>query len=341
MTDRRPPAELLAQFEPLSTLSLTRRAELASRSLLQAVSAGSVVAREGERDNQSLYLAHGIVSLNNDRLGHLRDLRASDSRHPIADRQPRPVTIIAVTDCEVVRIDNDVLDTTLAWNDLSGGPSQDGAWMGEFRDSLVFRELPPGRLAELAPKFERLPVKAGNVVINEGDSGDFYYVIESGEATVARRGQSGVTRVIAEIGPGSAFGEEALVSGARRNATVAMKTAGVLRRLAKADFDQLLRAPLLKGLSYEEATQRVASGARWLDVRHEIEYRHVHVPGALLFPLHRLRDSTEELDRKLEYICYCRTGRRSAAAAFLLAQRGFRSAMLVNGFEALPVYEAN
>jgi len=342
MLERTPPPDLLNNLEPLSTLSSARRAELAPLCRLQSFPAGTTLLREGERDDDTLYLLHGVVSLHTARMGKLRDLRASDTRHPLADRQPRPVTVRAETDCELLRIDNDVLDTALAWNDLAGTSAQSGAWMTDLRDALVFRKLPPAHLAELAARMQRVPAVAGQVVIREGDEGDYYYIIETGTTSVERRGDDGMTHVVAELGPGSAFGEEALVSGARRNATVTMKTAGTLQRLAKSDFDALLRAPLLKQHSYADASARVASGAaRWLDVRHEIEYRHVHVPGAISLPLNVLRARADSLDRSLEYICYCRSGRRSAAAAFLLAQRGFRAAVLTNGFEALPAYEAN
>lgn len=340
MPGRIPPPDLLRTLEPLTTLSPARRAELAALCHLETVPAGATVFREGERDDQTVYLLHGIVRLHTARLGALRQLRAGETRHPLADRQPRPVTVTADTGCEVLRIDNDVLETALAWNELASGGADTGAWMNNLQQALVFRPLPPAHLSELAARMQRVAVAANQTIIREGDDGDYYYVVETGTASVERRGDDGRTRQVALLGPGAAFGEEALVSGARRNATVVMTTAGTLQRLAKADFNALLRAPLLKPLAYPDAAARVARGtARWLDVRHEIEYRHVHVPGALSCPLHLLRTSAESLDRRYEYICYCRTGRRSSAAAFLLAQRGFNAAVLRDGFEALPAYE--
>ncbi|HEY1181142.1 MAG TPA: rhodanese-like domain-containing protein [Rhodocyclaceae bacterium] len=41
------------------------------------------------------------------------------------------------------------------------------------------------------------------------------------------------------------------------------------------------------------------------------------------------------MDKRREYIVYCQTGRRSAAAAFLLSQRGFKVALLDGGLRAL------
>ena len=40
------------------------------------------------------------------------------------------------------------------------------------------------------------------------------------------------------------------------------------------------------------------------------------------------------LDRSREYIAYCQSGRRSAAAAFLLSQRGFKVWLLDGGLKA-------
>ena len=72
-----------------------------------------------------------------------------------------------------------------------------------------------------------------------------------------------------------------------------------------------------------EALARVAAGARWLDVRYPPEYLHDGLPGALNIPLNELRESLPALDRAREYVIYCQSGRRSAAAAFLMAQMVF------------------
>ena len=75
---------------------------------------------------------------------------------------------------------------------------------------------------ELLNKFKRIDVKAGQVLIREGSEGDYYYVIESGKCRVERM-IGGVCMLLAELKSGDAFGEEALVSEAKRNATITMK----------------------------------------------------------------------------------------------------------------------
>ena len=63
----------------------------------------------------------------------------------------------------------------------------------------------------------------------------------------------GVEMPLAELKAGDAFGEEALIVEGVRNATVTMKSDGVLLRLNKEDFIELLREPLLRRLSWQQA----------------------------------------------------------------------------------------
>jgi len=44
----------------------------------------------------------------------------------------------------------------------------------------------------------------------------------------------------------------------------------------------------------------------------------------------------EELDKNAHYICYCGTGRRSSAAAFLLIQQGYEVSVLSGGVQVMP-----
>ena len=87
--------------------------------------------------------------------------------------------------------------------------------------------------------------RAGEVVIKQGDEGDYFYAIVQGRCLVTRESplnQKGIK--LAELGVGETFGEEALIAEAKRNATVTMITDGVLMRLNKQDFRDLMHEPL-------------------------------------------------------------------------------------------------
>ena len=164
--------------------------------------------------------------------------------------------------------------------------------------------------------------------MRQGDEGDYYYLIEQGTAEVSRVDEVGTYILLAKLQTGSAFGEEALASGNRRNATVRMLTEGVLLRLGKLDFIELLKKPLLHEINKEEAKRKVQAGAKLLDVRKTAEYGLKHLPGALNVPLDEIRSTMASLDKTSEYLVYCHTGRRSAAATFIMAQHGFTAIVL-------------
>jgi MFS family permease len=75
--------------------------------------------------------------------------------------------------------------------------------------------LPLPAIEQLARGLEPVDVAAGRVVFHQGDVGDHYFVIESGEAEVIGDG-----RLVATLGPGLGFGEIALLRRVGRTATV-------------------------------------------------------------------------------------------------------------------------
>jgi MFS family permease len=95
----------------------------------------------------------------------------------------------------------------------------------------MFHPLPLPAIEQLARGLEPVTVPAGQAVVTQGEIGDRYYVIESGEADVVGDG-----RVVATLGPGEGFGEIALLRRTRRTATVLAKSALQLRALTSDRF---------------------------------------------------------------------------------------------------------
>ena len=106
---------------------------------------------------------------------------------------------------------------------------------------------------------------------------------------------------------------------------------GVLMRLNKQDFRELMNEPLLQWVSYERAREIIARGGRWLDVRLPSEHQNLSIEGSLNIPLYFIRLKLTTLDRKIPYVVYCDTGRRSSAAAYILVERGFDAYVLTGG----------
>lgn len=82
---------------------------------------------------------------------------------------------------------------------------------------------------------------ADTVLVQEGERGDTFFVLLDGEATVRRKGGAARGRRVASLGPGSWFGELALLDPAPRNATVAATTDVTLAAISARVFRTLLR----------------------------------------------------------------------------------------------------
>jgi len=183
---------------------------------------------------------------------------------------------------------------------------------------------------------QQVNLKARDLVIKQGEEGDYFYAITRGRCSVVREtplNKDGIK--LAELGPGDTFGEEAPISQSKRNATVTMLSDGSLMLLPKADFRKLLNEPMLDWVEYKEAQELIAKGAKWLDVRLPSEFDSQHEPNALNIPLYFIRLKLNQLDEKQKYIVCCDTGRRSSAGAFILNGRGFDTCVLRSGLNAI------
>jgi CRP-like cAMP-binding protein len=341
--------EALKNLDPLASLSDLRLQELAELCYLESVSRNLDPFRLRSIAGQSVYLVRGELALTYDQ-GRSEVIvgGSAEARYPLGKRRTF-VSAKAVTDVQLLRIDDDLLDILLTWDQLgkheqvaaeqpsAERPSGGADWSvmsGMFGINNLrfgaFSQLPPAHIDELLRRFERIAVKNGEVIIRESAEGDYYYLVESGRCQVERM-IGGVSMRLAELKSGDTFGEEALVSEAKRNATVTMKSDGTLLRLRKQDFNALLREPLLRRVNMEQAKQKVLGGAEWIDVRYMSEFQYDKLPGAVNIPLSEIRDAFGALDMSKEYVVYCQSGRRSSAAAFLLAQRGYHVHLLEGG----------
>jgi CRP/FNR family cyclic AMP-dependent transcriptional regulator len=81
----------------------------------------------------------------------------------------------------------------------------------------------------------------GTVLFEEGQPGDYMYVVQRGEVEIRR--QVGETeRVLAVLLPGEFFGEMAILNGRPRSATAVLKTDARLLVIEGKTFEAMLRA---------------------------------------------------------------------------------------------------
>lgn len=338
--------ELLRTFSPLDGFKKENLAALARKTAIKELPAGRTLFREGDADKRTFYLVRGDVELRsgNDIVGIIRG-GSVEARNPLVPSVPRRFSARSATPVEYLTIDSDLLDVLLTW-DQTGKyevgelsltePSESDDWMTTLLQTRAFHRIPPANLQAIFMRMQRVAYRAGEVVIKQGDEGDFFYAITSGKCLVHREtplNREGIK--LAELGPGDTFGEEALISEAKRNATVSMLTDGSLMRLNKQDFTTLLNEPMLHWVVYEEAERLVKAGeAQWLDVRLPSEFEAWHLPDAINIPLYFLRLKLKQLEQDKQYIVVCDTGRRSSAGSFILNERGYSAMVLKGGLAA-------
>lgn len=327
---------LFQRFVPLQSLAHSDRAQLARQSSVQQYKPGEVVFSQGEVARTLAFLLEGALELKNDQGTRLLEGGSEDARHAIARGARRSASAVCVRNAQVLFVDAEVLDLLMTWSQtgrvevraLEEEEADD--WMTALLQSKAFLKVPPANIAQIFASMEPVTAEPGDVIIRQGDPGDFYYVVTSGKVQVLVRTANGGEEELAQLGVGRSFGEEALISGDPRNASVRALTRCELMRLSAERFNKLMRAPVLTEVALADRTPKVLL----LDARLPEEYWHGHVLGAINLPLRFLRSNLSKLDPRIEYWVYCDTGRRSASATYLLCEQGFNAKLVKGGVPA-------
>ena len=346
MTGEQLDTELLRTFSPLDGLKRENLAALARKVQIRELAPQQFLFREGDTEKRTMYVVSGSLELISDgKVGEIIKGGTAAARNPVAAVFPRRVSARARDRVQYISIDSDLLDVMLTWdqtgsyevselNDKGGGDGGDD-WMTMLLQTKAFHKIPPANIQAIFMRMQQINYKTGDIVLKQGAEGDYFYVLTRGRCLVTREtplNKDGIK--LAELGVGDTFGEEALISDAKRNATVTMTTDGAVMRLGKDDFRNLLNEPMLDWVSVSEAEEIVNKGGLWLDVRLPSEFENSHKEGAINIPLYFMRLKINALDQDKEYVLCCDTGRRSSAGAYILSERGYQAYVLKGGINA-------
>ncbi len=337
--------ELLRGFSPLDGLKRDNLAALARKVQIRELSPGQLLFKEGDTEKRTIYVVSGTLELMDQAKTVGKVEGGSEfARNPVAPVYPRRVTAKARDRVRFISIDSDLLDVMLTWDqtgtyevsELQGKSDQGGEdWMTMLLQAKAFHKIPPANIQAIFMRMQQINYRAGDVILKQGAEGDYFYVLIRGSALVTREtplSKEGIK--LAELNVGDTFGEEALISDAKRNATVTMQTDGAVMRLGKDDFKRLLNEPMLDWVTASEAEDIIREGGQWLDVRLPSEFENQHLEGALNIPLYFIRLKISTLDKSRKYVVCCDTGRRSSAGAYILSERGFQAYVLQGGTNA-------
>ncbi|MDH2241397.1 cyclic nucleotide-binding domain-containing protein [Pseudomonas sp. GD03909] len=330
----------LRNLVPLNALSPRQLWELRVRIVPVALVAGQLLESAGEQSSRRHYLISGSLLLTYGD-GQQAQLVAGTptALHSLAPSLLREAR--ALEHCQLLTVDSAELERLLSWRQALQDvllqlsmDGEDGEWLERLLENPLFAQVPPANIRSMLSRLVEIEVSAGQVLLREGEAGDCCYFLKSGRAQVLKAAGSG-HQMLAELAPSACFGEEALLEERPRNASVAMIEDGRVLRLSRADFLELLKAPVVGEVDLDNVADLLGCGAQWLDVRLLDDYERGHAMQALQMPLHLLRLKTRLLDPQRPYLCYCESGKRSANAVFLLTQLGFTAFALQGGLDAL------
>ncbi len=338
-----------SRLVPIDSLKSNYQNELAHFAQVKELSRGEALFRQGDTDKSVFYLQSGAIELTSNRtIAQVIVAGSEEARYALSKQRPRRFTgTVQTKKAVVLQVSSRLLDKMLAWAQITedrqrtdavpvrGGIADDEYnWMTALPKTKALFDLPSANIQRLIGAMEPLEVKTGETIIHQGEPGDYFYIIKKGGCRVARNsGESDF--VLAELREGDSFGEEALISGAPRNANVSVSISGTLMRLSKRKFKELLVESLLKRVALTEANQLIQHGAIRVDVRMENEFDRDGLKSSLNIPLYLIRIKAPRLSQKKKYILYCDTGERSSAAAFLMGSMGFDIYVLKGGLSAI------
>jgi len=132
----------------------------------------------------------------------------------------------------------------------------------------LFRGLPPEDLRRVAEIVDGLAIDSGEVLFEEGEAGDAFYIVFDGAVDILKSGGSQVEK-LAVRRKGEAFGEMALLNDAPRSATARASQDTQLMVVGRDDFQILLGGDSLP----VRMMQVLSRALRALDTRFAAEDR--------------------------------------------------------------------
>ena len=327
-------SDRIRALEPINRLEPVDQDALIAEARLLIFATDETIFHEGRDDGFANYLLQGSVEfLWNNRPVKLIDGRDKAATQALDLSGKKRFTARARSESTILQIQRSQLEQKLRrvevaskLSSLNVSEPSDGkwaAWKVRLLRSKIFKTLPMSHIQEIVHRLERISVSTDEIIIKQGEPGDYYYIIDEGECTVVREPPGGLTDIhVADLTPGEGFGEESLMTGAVRNATVRMKSEGHLLRMTRDDFHTWIEQPMVNEVSLDEALACVKRGGAWIDVRPPDQYLAGAFETALNIPLTLLRLECRKLSGKRRYIVCGGNNGRAAVGALLLVQRG-------------------
>jgi CRP-like cAMP-binding protein len=266
--------------------------------------AGRTLLRRGRQLQGRYYLLAGSVHTDHvDGAIHAGSVLAQEPLYPGAR------TIVTVAASTVLHVD---WERARFLTEATTGPDPEVAWRERFLLSPMMRKTCPEEWQAILAGLESCSFGQNQRVIEEGARADGCYVLREGHAVV-HAGR----HTFAYLMPGDFFGEDSLVTGRVRNASITMLEAGSVLKLPEAVFRQLV-------------LERVVPTVRAAGKGVLVNAGSAPVAGTVHVTLRWLRQQLRHLDRSRPHYVIGGAAEDRALAALVLIQAGFTASAVLD-----------
>jgi CRP-like cAMP-binding protein len=105
-----------------------------------------------------------------------------------------------------------------------------------------FSDLSDEAIAELIARTEIMVLSDGDEIFAEGDAGDAWYLVISGEVMITRASESRPSHILGTLEPGEGFGEMALLDDSPRMGAATAQGSTTLLRMPREAFAELMES---------------------------------------------------------------------------------------------------
>ncbi len=271
---------ILKKYYPLNTFQDEELNLIIRETRVENLEKRNIIFHQGSDDADVIYLISGSVKLKSDEdVYFVLDDESDHAIYPIANIKPRKFSAIVESETAAIAkiptshiasfLSKDQKDEFLSGNfyamhGVTGVLDSD--WIMAMKKTPLFQKLDEEYISQLFQVMEEKHYKSGDQVVKQGEQGRHFYLIKEGRCQVSRDDDAGET-LLAELEPTDSFGEEALITHTRRNATVTMLQDGILMRISNEDFQRFMFQSVVHWVRLGEAVQLIKHGAVAIDVR--------------------------------------------------------------------------
>ena len=220
-----------------STLNDSEKYLVADVMVEKKYNAGDVIIKQGDDGDNFYVVASGSIPISIEGVGQVYESQVGDAFGELAllYDAPRAATCVAGANGAVCwALDRDSFKHMM-YKATVEKREQNHDFLKSVKILSSLNDYERGRLSDA---LNEQVVKAGEVVVQEGDAGDDFYIIQSGEFKV---NIDGVEKEVSKrLTKGSYFGEVALLLSQPRSATVTAVTDGTLLSVHRDSFSKLL-----------------------------------------------------------------------------------------------------